>query len=103
MLSKFFLDRPVFAWVIAIIIMAGGGLATLRRLYELAREMQVDVGTLRHKIEELHEFNPMLGHRGCRLAITFPEIYDMQVMAIIEAAIRDSGIVVKCVEGQARP
>lgn len=56
-------------------------------IYELAREMQVDAGTLRAKIEELHEFNPMLGHRGCRLAVTYPEIYDMQVTAIIEAAI----------------
>ncbi|MBI5765821.1 pyruvate, phosphate dikinase [Candidatus Falkowbacteria bacterium] len=56
-------------------------------IYELAREMQVDVGTIKTKISELHEFNPMLGHRGCRLAITYPEIYDMQVTAIIEAAI----------------
>lgn len=56
-------------------------------IYELAREMQVDVGTIKAKIHDLHEFNPMLGHRGCRLAITYPEIYDMQVTAIIEAAI----------------
>ena len=42
-------------------------------------------------IEELHEFNPMLGHRGCRLAITFPEIYAMQVRAILEAALRRRG------------
>jgi len=56
-------------------------------IYELAREMEVDVGTLKAKIADLHEFNPMLGHRGCRLAITYPEIYDMQVTAIIEAPI----------------
>ena len=56
-------------------------------IYELAREMNVDAGTLRAKIADLHEFNPMLGHRGCRLAVTYPEIYDMQVTAIIEAAI----------------
>lgn len=56
-------------------------------IYDLAREMNVDVGTLRAKISDLHEFNPMLGHRGCRLAVTYPEIYDMQVTAIIEAAI----------------
>jgi hypothetical protein len=37
---------------------------------------------------ELHEFNPMLGHRGCRLGITYPEIYEMQVRAIAEAAAR---------------
>ncbi len=56
-------------------------------IYDLAREMNVDAGTLRAKISDLHEFNPMLGHRGCRLAVTYPEIYDMQVTAIIEAAI----------------
>jgi pyruvate,orthophosphate dikinase len=54
---------------------------------ELAGEMKVSVKTLEDKIEDLHEFNPMLGHRGCRLAITFPEIYDMQMEAIILAAI----------------
>jgi pyruvate,orthophosphate dikinase len=46
------------------------------------------VGDVRHKLESLHEFNPMLGHRGCRLGITFPEIYAMQVRAITEAACR---------------
>ena len=54
---------------------------------ELSKEMKVDVKTLVAKIEDLHEFNPMLGHRGCRLAITYPEIYDMQAEAIIDAAI----------------
>lgn len=57
---------------------------------ELSKEMKVPVKTLIDKISDLHEFNPMLGHRGCRLAITFPEIYDMQVTAIIEAAIEVS-------------
>jgi pyruvate,orthophosphate dikinase len=44
-------------------------------------------------VHALHEFNPMLGHRGCRLGITYPEIYEMQVRAIIEAAlaVRASG------------
>jgi len=55
-------------------------------LEELAREMNVSVQILRSKVDSLHEFNPMLGHRGCRLGITFPEIYDMQVRAIMEAA-----------------
>ena len=41
---------------------------------------------LRSKVRNLHEFNPMLGHRGCRLAITYPEIYQMQARAIAEAA-----------------
>ncbi len=52
----------------------------------LAKTMGVSVQTLRHKVEFLHEFNPMLGHRGCRLGLTYPEIYDMQVQAIMEAA-----------------
>lgn len=56
-------------------------------IIELAKEMNVSKTTLENKIHDLHEFNPMLGHRGCRLAITYPEIYDMQVEAIIDAAI----------------
>ncbi len=54
---------------------------------ELGKEMGVSVEDLNFKLKSLHEFNPMLGHRGCRLGITFPEIYDMQVQAIILAAI----------------
>lgn len=46
----------------------------------------MDPSVIRAKITELHEFNPMLGHRGCRLGITFPEISEMQVRAIFEAA-----------------
>jgi pyruvate,orthophosphate dikinase len=60
----------------------------------LARTMEVSVQTLKSKVEFLHEFNPMLGHRGCRLGLTYPEIYDMQVRAIMEAACelnRDEG------------
>jgi pyruvate,orthophosphate dikinase len=52
----------------------------------LAKDMGVPVKVLQEKAEQLHEANPMLGHRGCRLGITFPEIYDMQVRAIMEAA-----------------
>jgi pyruvate,orthophosphate dikinase len=55
-------------------------------IVELSKTMKVPVNALKHKIESLHEFNPMLGHRGCRLGITFPEIYNMQVKAIMEAA-----------------
>ena len=55
-------------------------------IVELCKTMKVPVSALKHKIETLHEFNPMLGHRGCRLGITFPEIYNMQVTAIMEAA-----------------
>ncbi|MGZ3794595.1 MAG: pyruvate, phosphate dikinase, partial [Bdellovibrio sp.] len=53
---------------------------------ELAKRLNMDYDRLRGKVKALHEFNPMLGHRGCRLAITYPEIYQMQVRAIAEAA-----------------
>ena len=52
----------------------------------LAREMGLSVEKLTEKVEYLHELNPMMGHRGCRLGITFPEIFEMQVKAITEAA-----------------
>jgi pyruvate,orthophosphate dikinase len=53
---------------------------------DLSESIGIGVDTLRRRAEELHEFNPMLGHRGCRLGITFPEIYEMQARAIFEAA-----------------
>jgi pyruvate, orthophosphate dikinase len=53
---------------------------------ELADKMGISSGQIKAKIEELHEFNPMLGHRGCRLGISYPEITEMQVRAIFEAA-----------------
>ena len=53
---------------------------------ELAEATGVDIEKLRRRAGELHEFNPMLGHRGCRLGITYPEIYEMQARAIFEAA-----------------
>jgi pyruvate,orthophosphate dikinase len=54
----------------------------------VADALGTSMGDVRHKLEGLREFNPMLGHRGCRLGITFPEIYAMQVRAITEAACR---------------
>jgi pyruvate,orthophosphate dikinase len=54
---------------------------------ELAAQLRVPPAALRSKVAGLREFNPMLGHRGCRLAITYPEIYAMQVRAILEAAL----------------
>jgi pyruvate,orthophosphate dikinase len=54
---------------------------------ELAKKIGVEVEVVIRRVEQLHEANPMLGHRGCRLAITYPEILEMQVRAIIEAAI----------------
>jgi pyruvate,orthophosphate dikinase len=60
---------------------------------ELAEALGVDVLIIKQRQDSLHEFNPMLGHRGCRLGITYPEIYKMQVRAIMEAALlaRESG------------
>jgi pyruvate,orthophosphate dikinase len=53
---------------------------------EMAEEMGISVAEVKSKVESLHEFNPMLGHRGCRLGITYPEITEMQARAIMEAA-----------------
>ena len=54
---------------------------------EMAKELKLPVAKIKAKVDSLHEFNPMLGHRGCRLGVTYPEIYQMQVEAIFEAAI----------------
>jgi len=54
---------------------------------ELAKEIGISAEAVARRVEQLHEANPMLGHRGCRLCITYPEILEMQVRAIIEAAI----------------
>lgn len=53
---------------------------------ELANAVGIRFSEVKEHVSHLHEFNPMLGHRGCRLAITYPEVYDMQVRAIMEAA-----------------
>jgi pyruvate,orthophosphate dikinase len=54
---------------------------------EMARRLKVKPSAVRAEVQKLHEFNPMLGHRGCRLAVTYPPIYRMQARAIIEAAL----------------
>ncbi len=59
---------------------------TDKELEVLSQEIGVPAAALKAKVQSLHEFNPMLGHRGCRLGITYPEIYEMQVEAILEAA-----------------
>jgi pyruvate,orthophosphate dikinase len=59
---------------------------TDEELREIAKDLGVSFKKIQARNTALHEFNPMLGHRGCRLAITYPEIYEMQVQAIIEAA-----------------
>jgi pyruvate,orthophosphate dikinase len=53
----------------------------------MAKEMGISADIVKQKVEDLHEFNPMLGHRGCRLGNTYPEITEMQARAIIEAAL----------------
>jgi pyruvate,orthophosphate dikinase len=60
---------------------------TTEEIAELAQHLNIDAGKLTAKIGTLVESNPMLGHRGCRLAVTYPEIYDMQVEAIALAAV----------------
>ncbi|MCK4751807.1 MAG: pyruvate, phosphate dikinase, partial [Planctomycetes bacterium] len=55
---------------------------------EMAKRLKVKPADVKKKVEQLHEFNPMLGHRGCRLAITYPAIARMQTRAIIEAALK---------------
>ena len=64
---------------------------------EVAQVMGVTADVIREKVESLHEFNPMLGHRGCRLGIIYPEISEMQVRAIMEAAcnVHKAGMPVK--------
>jgi len=59
---------------------------TEAELLELARLENTSVEAIAAKVKSLHEFNPMLGHRGCRLGVSYPEIYEMQVRAIMEAA-----------------
>ncbi|MDQ2879159.1 MAG: pyruvate, phosphate dikinase [Pseudomonadota bacterium] len=54
---------------------------------DVAAATGTDIDTLKRRAAELHEFNPMLGHRGCRLGVTYPEIYEMQARAIFEAAV----------------
>jgi pyruvate,orthophosphate dikinase len=54
---------------------------------EMAQQIGVSIEKIRQRVSQLHEANPMLGHRGCRLCVTFPEILEMQVRAIVEAAI----------------
>ncbi|MFT5517508.1 MAG: pyruvate,orthophosphate dikinase [Rhodothermales bacterium] len=60
---------------------------TEKEEYEMAAKMGISHDAVRAMIDALHEFNPMLGHRGCRLGITYPEITEMQTRAIIEAAV----------------
>ena len=55
---------------------------------DLAKEMSIDFEELKATVEGLEEFNPMMGHRGCRLAVTYPEIAEMQARAIMEAAVQ---------------
>jgi pyruvate,orthophosphate dikinase len=69
---------------------------TDKEIASVARELGHPLDEVRSKVESLREFNPMLGHRGCRLGITYPEIYEMQARAIFEA-------VVQCAAERSRP
>nr|WP_314087340.1 pyruvate, phosphate dikinase [uncultured Shinella sp.] len=60
---------------------------TDEEIAEVATALSIDEAVLRRRVDTLHEFNPMLGHRGCRLAISYPEIAEMQARAIFEAAV----------------
>ena len=60
---------------------------TDKDMEELARSLNLGVKEIKNRVAELHELNPMLGHRGCRLGISFPEIYEMQCKAIFTALI----------------
>jgi pyruvate,orthophosphate dikinase len=64
---------------------------------EMAQAMRLPLARIRARVEDLHEFNPMLGHRGCRLGITCPEITEMQTRAVVEAAlnVQAQGVKVK--------
>jgi pyruvate,orthophosphate dikinase len=68
-----------------------------KTLKELAKKIKMNFKDAKARVEQLHEFNPMLGHRGCRLGIVYPEITEMQARAIFEAAvkIKREGVVVK--------
>ncbi len=70
---------------------------TDKEMQELAEKMDVSYEKVKNKVESLHEFNPMLGHRGCRLGISYPEITEMQARAILEAAceVKKEGVDVK--------
>ena len=72
-----FLDPPLHEFVPT----------TEEDIAELAKEMGLTVADVKTRCDALHEFNPMMGHRGCRLAVTFPEIAKMQTRAVMEAAI----------------
>ncbi len=56
-----------------------------KEIFEVSKVVETDINDVKSRIDELHEQNPMLGHRGCRLGISFPEIYEMQCRAIFEA------------------
>ena len=57
-------------------------------LANLAESMSLSLDELKDRVSQLHEFNPMLGHRGCRLGVSYPEIYEVQIRAIVGAAIQ---------------
>jgi pyruvate,orthophosphate dikinase len=85
-LHEFLPNRMELAEEMAELKMAMTQAKTLDEVDSLYRELK-EKEELLANVTSLHEFNPMLGHRGCRLGVTFPEIYDMQAQAIFEAAV----------------
>ena len=73
---------------------------TKKEIEEVANSLRVDTKELEDRINELHEQNPMLGHRGCRLGISFPEIYEMQCEAIFEALVECKKEKIKSVKAE---
>ncbi len=63
---------------------------TEEEIHELSQDMNIPIDEIKNVISSLHEFNPMMGHRGCRLAVSYPEIAEMQTTAVIKAAINVS-------------
>ncbi|MCL6584235.1 MAG: pyruvate, phosphate dikinase [bacterium] len=84
-LHEFLPKREELIQEIADLKMQLTSLSTLQEINDMLAKIRAKESILA-KVESLHEFNPMLGHRGCRLGITYPEIYEMQVQAIFEAA-----------------
>ena len=69
--------------------------AAEEEIAEVAAALGTGVAEVRAKVDAMHEYNPMLGHRGCRLGITFPEIYRMQARAIARLRARSRGAAVR--------
>jgi pyruvate,orthophosphate dikinase len=73
---------------------------TVKEIEEVANSLKIETKEVKDRIDELHEQNPMLGHRGCRLGISFPEIYEMQCESIFEALVECKKEKIQAVEAE---